>query len=224
VRGNIAKLRADISTEAGAPMIVSTYRDERFLAFARRPDLERLTQQGPATPDHVIRTKRVPMLGRDVRAYAETYRGYFARNEPLAKERKTMLDAAPRMALDPDLGFLAIGRTAKDARIVHDLYSHTIDVIQRSTSLGGYQALPEKDIFDVEYWDLEQAKLKKAGKPPAFTGEVVLVTGAASGIGKACVESFLKRGAAAIGLDLDAKIESLHDRPDFLGVRCDVTD
>src|SRR6185436_5503204 len=131
---------------------------------------------------------------------------------------------APRMALDPDLGFLAIGRTAKDARIVHDLYSHTIDVIQRSTSLGGYQALPEKDIFDVEYWDLEQAKLKKAGKPPAFTGEVVLVTGAASGIGKACVESFLKRGAAAIGLDRNPAIEAMWKRPDFLGLACDLTD
>jgi NAD(P)-dependent dehydrogenase (short-subunit alcohol dehydrogenase family) len=163
------------------------------------------------------------MLGRDVGAYAKDYRAYFDRNAPLAKEPKTMLDAAPRMLIDPDLGFCAIGRTAKDARIVHDLYSHTIDVIQRSAALGGYRALPEKDIFDVEYWDLEQAKLRKVGKPPVFTGEVVLVTGAASGIGKACVEAFLRRGAAVIGLDLNADVERIHSgRADYIGIAGDI--
>jgi NAD(P)-dependent dehydrogenase (short-subunit alcohol dehydrogenase family) len=106
---------------------------------------------------------------------------------------------------------------------VDEIYDHTIDVILRSEALGGFEALSSKDIFDVEYWDLEQAKLKKGGKPPAFAGEVALVTGAASGIGKAAVTAFLGRGAAVIGLDLDPKIESMHDRPDFVGLRCDVT-
>ena len=224
VRGSLAKLRADISATAAHPMIVSTYSDPKFLAFARRPDVATLSQQGPATPDHVIRTKRIPMVGRDVAAYAAQYRAYFERNAPLAKEEKTMLDAAPRMALDPELGFCAIGRTAKDARIVHDLYAHTIEVIERSHALGGYRALPEKDIFDVEYWDLEQAKLRKAGSPPIFTGEVALVTGAASGIGKACVEAFLARGAAVVGLDVDARVEEAGGkRADYLGLVCDVT-
>jgi NAD(P)-dependent dehydrogenase (short-subunit alcohol dehydrogenase family) len=71
---------------------------------------------------------------------------------------------------------------------------------------------------------LEQAKLRKAGSAPAFTGEVVVVTGAASGIGKACVEAFLKRGAAVVGLDRNAAIETLWKRPDVLGVTCDLTD
>jgi NAD(P)-dependent dehydrogenase (short-subunit alcohol dehydrogenase family) len=107
---------------------------------------------------------------------------------------------------------------------VHDLYAHTIDVILRATALGSYQALPERDIFDVEYWDLEQAKLKKAGAPPVFAGEVALVTGAASGIGKACVEALLRRGAAVVGLDINPDIPKLMGgRADFLGVRCDVT-
>ena len=83
-----------------------------------------------------------------------------------------MLDAAPRVILDPEFGLGCIGRTAKDARIVHDLYAHTIEVILRATALGGYQALPERDIFDVEYWDLEQAKLRKAGAPAIFAGEI----------------------------------------------------
>ena len=97
-------------------------------------------------------------------------------------------------------------------------------MILRAENLGGFRALPAKDIFDVEYWDLEQAKLRKAGTPPAFTGEVVVVTGAASGIGKACVESFLKRGAAVVGLDRNPAITTIWNRPDVLGIVCDLTD
>jgi rhamnose utilization protein RhaD (predicted bifunctional aldolase and dehydrogenase)/NAD(P)-dependent dehydrogenase (short-subunit alcohol dehydrogenase family) len=221
-RLELARLRRTVSDAAGAPMIMSTLRDAAFLAFAQRPDVAQVAQ-GPATPDHVIRTKRLPMIGRDVEAFARAYSSYFERNAALAKDAKTMLDPAPRAVLDPDLGFCAIGRTAKDARIVRDLYAHTIDVIRRAEALGGYQALPEKDIFDVEYWDLEQAKLRKAGKPPAYTGEVVLITGAASGIGKACVEAFLARGAAVIGLDLKPDVGELAGgRPDYLGIACDV--
>jgi rhamnose utilization protein RhaD (predicted bifunctional aldolase and dehydrogenase)/NAD(P)-dependent dehydrogenase (short-subunit alcohol dehydrogenase family) len=224
LRTELARLRREISVCAGSPVILSVHSDSKYLAFARRSDAARLTQQGPATPDHVIRTKRVPMLGRDVKAYAAAYREYFDRHASAAKEPKTPLDPAPRVVLDPAFGMGCVGRTAKDARIVRDIYDHTIDVILRAAALGGYRALPERAIFDVEYWDLEQAKLKKAGAPPAFAGEVALVTGAASGIGKACVEALLKRGAAVIGLDIDAGVTRLlAGRPDFLGLKCDVT-
>ncbi|MGB5082105.1 MAG: bifunctional aldolase/short-chain dehydrogenase [Burkholderiales bacterium] len=219
-----AGLRRRISELAGTPMILRTLSDSRTLGFAVHPDLARISQQGPATPDHVIRTKRTPMLGGDVDRYAKEYRRYFDEHAPGAKEPKTMLDPAPRVVLDPAFGLAAAGRTAKDAAIVAEIYDHTIDVILRAEALGGFRALPAKDLFDVEYWDLEQAKLRKSGKPPAFAGEVALVTGAASGIGKAAVAAFLERGAAVVGLDLDARIESLHRRADFLGLRCDVTD
>ncbi|HEY4157748.1 MAG TPA: bifunctional aldolase/short-chain dehydrogenase, partial [Polyangiaceae bacterium] len=223
LRLEIAALRQRLSTCAGLPVVLATAQEPRFLAFARRPDVATVSQQGPATPDHVLRTKRLPMLGRDVDAYARAYAAYFERNAPHAKEPKTPLDAAPRVILDPELGLATVGRSAKDARIVRDIYSHTIDVILRATALGGYQALPEKDLFDVEYWDLEQAKLKRAGSAPVFAGEVALVTGAASGIGKACVAALLKRGAAVIALDLNPEVTKLHTRPDFLGLSCDVT-
>lgn len=223
LRAAVAALRRDISQCAGFPLIMSTYATPKYLGFAQREDVARLSQQGPATPDHVIRTKRVPMLGRDVADYARAYRAYFEQNAPRAKEAKTMLDAAPRMVLDPELGLATLGCSVKDARIVHDLYAHTIDVILRSAALGGYEALPQKDIFDVEYWDLEQAKLRKAGKPPVFTGEVVLVTGAASGIGKACVTAFQKRGAAVIGLDIDPAVLTAGEGAGFLGITADVT-
>ena len=219
-----ASLRRKLSDTAGTPLILKTVMSERTLGFAQHPEIARISQQGPATPDHVIRTRRTPMLGTDVARYAEGYRRYFDEHAPRAKEPKTILDTAPRVVLDPAFGLAAAGRTAKDAAIVAEIYGHTIDVILRGEALGGFQALPANDIFDVEYWDLEQAKLKKSGKALPFAGEIALVTGAASGIGKAAVAAFLARGAAVVGLDLDTKIESLHNRGDFLGVSCDVTD
>jgi rhamnose utilization protein RhaD (predicted bifunctional aldolase and dehydrogenase)/NAD(P)-dependent dehydrogenase (short-subunit alcohol dehydrogenase family) len=224
LRTDLARLRHEISSCAGFPVILAAHTDPKYLAFARRGDAVRLSQQGPATPDHAIRTKRVPMLGRDVKGYAAAYREYFSRHAAAAREPKTALDPAPRVILDPAFGLGCVGRTARDARIVRDIYDHTIDIILRATALGGYRALPERDIFDVEYWDLEQAKLKKAGAPPVFAGEVALVTGAASGIGRACVDAMVKRGAAVIGLDINAEVTRLLDgRPDFLGLKCDVT-
>src|SRR5687767_11428443 len=223
-RDDVANLRQAMSDQAGFPLILKVNDSEKFLGFARRPDLEKLSQQGPATPDHVIRTKPFPMLGRDVAGYARKYRDYFEKWSAKALEKKTMLDAAPRMALDPELGFVAAGRTARDTLIVEELYDHTIDVILRAEALGGWRALEQRHTFDIEYWDLEQAKLRKAGSPPAFAGEVALVTGAASGIGKASVEAFLKRGAAVVALDRNPAIEGMWKRPDVLGLTVDLTD
>jgi rhamnose utilization protein RhaD (predicted bifunctional aldolase and dehydrogenase)/NAD(P)-dependent dehydrogenase (short-subunit alcohol dehydrogenase family) len=219
-----AKLRQEVSHAAGLPMLCRCNDSPRFLGFARHPDVARISQGGPATPDHVIRTKPRPMLGRDTGAFGVAYREYFAANAKQAKEPKTMLDPAPRMALDPELGFAAFGRSAKDTRIIEELYEHTIDVILRAEALGGWRALADRHTFDIEYWDLEQAKLRKSGSPPPFAGEIAVVTGAASGIGKACAESFLKRGAAVVGLDRNPAIGGLFKRPDFLGLPCDLTD
>jgi rhamnose utilization protein RhaD (predicted bifunctional aldolase and dehydrogenase)/NAD(P)-dependent dehydrogenase (short-subunit alcohol dehydrogenase family) len=223
-RVELAELRREASVLAGFPLVMAVHEEPRDLAFAHHPEVARIAQQGPATPDHVIRTKRVPLIGRDVQGYAERYRAYFADHAPHAREPKTMLDPAPRVVLDPQWGLCTLGRSAKDAAIVADIYRHTVEVILRAEALGGYRALPERELFDVEYWDLEQAKLRQGGAPPPFAGEVALVTGAASGIGKACVEALLRRGAAVVGLDLDAAIETLHRRPDYHGIRCDVTD
>ena len=220
----LAALRHKLSAAAGHPMVVAARPHSKGLAFSRRADLAVVSQQGPATPDHVIRTKRLPMIGRDVEHYVGDYRAYFEQHAAHAKEPLTMLDPAPRVILDPELGLCAAGRSAKDAAIVAEIYDHTMDIISRATALGGFRALRAQDIFDVEYWDLEQAKLRKGGKPPVFAGEVALVTGAASGIGKACVDSLLARGAAVIGVDIDPQIEQLYRRPDFLGLACDLTD
>jgi len=223
-RVDTAALRRDLSRAFGGPMLLCADNDPVSRAFAQRDDLAHIARCGPATPDHVIRTKQKPMLGRDVAAYVEDYRAYFASHAPHAREPKTMLDPAPRLVLDAQLGMLCAGRSAKEAAIVRDIYRHTIEVILRAEALGGYVALSDRDIFDMEYWDLEQAKLRGGAKPPAFAGEVALVTGAASGIGKACVDSLLARGAAVVGLDLNPSVESLYQRVDFLGLTCDVAE
>ena len=219
----LAQLRNELSKASGFPMVVQTRQNSQTMGFANHKNIDVISQQGPATPDHVIRTKRIPMLGQDVNNYIKDYKNYFEQHSPNAKEEKSILDPAPRVILDSEFGLCTAGRSIKDAAIVCDIYEHTIDVILRSTALGGFQALPAQDIFDVEYWDLEQAKLRSGGKPPVFSGEVALVTGAASGIGKACVDSLLARGATVIGLDISPEIEGIYDRQDYLGIVCDVT-
>jgi len=220
----LAQLRRAVSEAAGCPMLLACERSAETLAFCRRDDLGTLSQQGPATPDHVIRTKRLPMLGRDVGAYVRAYRDYFEAYAPRARGPVQMLDPAPRVILDQRLGLVTGGKSAAETRINADIYRHTLEIIQRADRLGGWRALPAGHIFEVEYWELEQAKLRKGGRPPTFQGEVALVTGCASGIGKACVESLLARGAAVIGLDRDPAVTGLFRRQDFLGVVCDVTD
>jgi rhamnose utilization protein RhaD (predicted bifunctional aldolase and dehydrogenase)/NAD(P)-dependent dehydrogenase (short-subunit alcohol dehydrogenase family) len=223
-RADIAQLRKAVSEQAGAPMILKASDSPKALAFARHPKVATLSQQGPATPDHLIFTKARPMLGRDAAAYADSYRSYFERNSRKAGDTKTMLDPAPRLVLDPKLGLLAAGRSAREAAVAEEIYDHTIDVILRAEALGGWRAVGESDLFSIEYWELEQAKLHKAGPRPMFGGEVVLVTGAASGIGRACVDAFLRRGAAVVGLDRNPAVAGMWRKPDFLGLACDLTD
>jgi rhamnose utilization protein RhaD (predicted bifunctional aldolase and dehydrogenase)/NAD(P)-dependent dehydrogenase (short-subunit alcohol dehydrogenase family) len=212
-------LRKAVSAAAGFPMLLQSTAS----AFARRPDLSEIALRGPATPDHVIRTKRLPMLGRDVAAYVQDYKNYFEQNSQAAP--LTMLDPAPRVILDPEFGLVSAGRSARDAQIVADIYQHTQNIIMQAEALGGYRTLGAADIFNMEYWDLEQAKLKKAGAPKVYAGEIAMVTGAASGIGKACVAAFLKRGAAVVGVDINPAVASMHgDRGDYLGIVADLSD
>ena len=221
-REEISSLRRAISEQAGFPVVLKVNSSEKFLGFAQHAKVAELSQKGPATPDHLLFIKPTPMLGRDVADYARSYRAYFERHA--AKAPKTMLDPAPRTVLDPQLGFAAAGRDAREAAIIEELYEHSIEVILRAEALGGWRGVGESHLFDIEYWDLEQAKARKAVAPPLFRGEVALVTGAASGIGKACADAFLRRGAAVVGLDRNPAIATQWQRPDFLGLTIDLTD
>jgi NAD(P)-dependent dehydrogenase (short-subunit alcohol dehydrogenase family) len=220
---DIAQLRHDISDVAGRPMIVSKLEDALCTVFSKRDNLAALATRGPATVDHVSWTKHQPLIGRDVNAYADAYRAYFNRHAPTARAALTMADPAPRVVIDATLGVLTAGHTVQDARMTGAIYRQTVLMIERAERLERWQVLPEDKFFEIEYWELQQAKFKKGPALPEFAGEVALVTGAASGIGRACVESFLARGAAVVGLDLDQKVETNFVSPDYLGITCDVT-
>jgi len=216
-----AALRKELSHAAGCSMFLVNTPNERAHQFISRPDLADVASRGPATPDHVIRTKQFPMIGRDIDTFVSDYHSYFERNRSRFPDVQE-LDPAPRVVLDRDLGLLTAGTRIVDCEIASDIYLHTIDVIEASEGLGGFVALPESDLFEVEYWELEQAKLKKSSSSPSMSGEVAVVTGSASGIGRACVEALLNQGAAVIGIDLNTSQAT--ETPDFLELAADVTD
>jgi NAD(P)-dependent dehydrogenase (short-subunit alcohol dehydrogenase family) len=199
--------------------------DAAVRRFIARPDLASLAKRGPLTPDHVIRTKPFPLVGRNVAEFAAAYAAYFARHAPHARTEPTMLDPAPRIILDQELGLITVGTSARDAQVVADIYHHTMPVLELAEErLGGYVALPPERLFEVEYWELEQAKLRRAGEPPPLAGTVALVTGAASGIGRACAQALLARGSAVAGLDVSPDVETSFEGPAWRGLVADVTD
>jgi rhamnose utilization protein RhaD (predicted bifunctional aldolase and dehydrogenase)/NAD(P)-dependent dehydrogenase (short-subunit alcohol dehydrogenase family) len=221
----LASLRREVSVVRGQPMIARLDSSPDARAFAARPDLSKVARRGPLTPDHVIRTKLIPaILGEDplVSAvdYALRYREYFSRHQ----SGQTCLDAAPRWVLWPGRGSVALGATGKDAAIVGDIARHTMRAIGWAESLGGWRALPEKDLFEVEYWELEQVKLKGGGAPPPLSGKVALVTGAASGIGRAAADMLMAQGAAVAALDISLSVEQMFKGAGAVGIAGDVTD
>jgi NAD(P)-dependent dehydrogenase (short-subunit alcohol dehydrogenase family) len=107
--------------------------------------------------------------------------------------------------------------------IAADVYGQSIPVITAAEQLGGYTPLGDVDLFAIEYWELEQVKLKLLGTPPRLSGEIALVTGAASGIGRACVEALLAQGAAVIALDINPNLPTIFNRPDVCNIVCDIS-
>ncbi len=181
----------------------------------------------PLTPDHVIRTKRTPVIlnnsevNHSIEKYVKDYQAYFARND---NGKLTCLNPAPCWAVWQQYGCISFGKTVKEANIIADIKDHTINAIQIAENLNHWQALPEKDIFEMEYWELEQAKLKKNKTSLALQGKIAIVTGAASGIGYACVKELLAQGAVVAALDLNSEITELFQSDSVLGLTCDVTD
>ena len=221
----LARVRRAVSHARGGAVLHHLDASPQARAFSRRSDLEAVCGRGPLTPDHIIRTKRVPLVvgpadGSEVQTFAEDYRAWFRQH---ADDDLVCLDPAPRWAVWPGLGTVAYGTAPKEAGIVADIARHTRAAINRAECLGGWQVCSERDLFDMEYWELEQAKLGKAKAAPPLQGRIALVTGAASGIGRACVDVLRAQGAVVAALDVNPDIERLGDAG-TLALVCDVTD
>ncbi len=221
----LAALRKEVSKVKGAPVVARVLAEDEHLSFANLKNVKDVATRGPLTPDHIIRTKRIAMIidknpADDVKRFIENYQKYFDRH---TDGTLTRLDPAPRWAVWPGHGLIAFGESVNDVGIIADIIEHTIRAIQWAENMGGWRALPEKDLFEMEYWELEQAKLKKGGKPLLFQGKIVLVTGAASGIGRACVEAFHAQGAAVAALDIDPRINEHFHKKGILPLVCDLT-
>jgi rhamnose utilization protein RhaD (predicted bifunctional aldolase and dehydrogenase)/NAD(P)-dependent dehydrogenase (short-subunit alcohol dehydrogenase family) len=223
-RGALAGFRHTLSAAAGAPLIVRRSTSPQAAAFAAHEQVASWSHRGPMTPDHLTRTKSYPLIGRDVQGYVVAYRAYFERHKGRSDAPLTMLDPAPRVILDGEWGMLTAGRTAKDAALAGAVYERTIEAIVRAESAGGWESISEADQFDVEYWELEQARLRRSGALKPFSGEVALVTGAASGIGRACAAALHAQGAAVVALDINPEVARIFTAEDEIGFVCDLTD
>src|SRR5436190_2579150 len=209
----------DGKTEGAWKRFVLEFRcNHAVMNFVNGAEVTRYGQAGVVTPDHNIRIKNRPLVvvapeqgdlqafknsvANDVAAYAEYYKCYFARNNARVGGIKTMLDPVPRVVLVPGVGLFGLGRSKKDAKVAADLAEAAIATITDAEAVGRFEPLPESDLFDIEYWSLEQAKLGSAKELP-LAGQVTAITGAAGAIGFATAKAFAAAGAEVALLDVD---------------------
>ncbi len=196
--------------------VVLTFRglDESLRAQLDDPRLSQLAERGVLTPDHVIRTKNLPLILPDsrnetveafaVRArtsvadYVQRYGQYLQRHR--GSRELFVEDPYPRVVLMPGLGLFCAGATKKDASIAADIVEQSLAARFAAEQLGAFAGLDERDVFEVEFWPPEQAKVRRVKRPP-LTGRVALVTGAAGAIGAAVSVALAQQGAAVVMAD-----------------------
>ncbi|MCV3242522.1 bifunctional aldolase/short-chain dehydrogenase [Mesorhizobium sp. ZC-5] len=224
VPGDIAPmLRGAVAVAKGEgrfDRMVSDFRtSDKILEFVNSAALADYAAAGVSTPDLSIRIKTGPMvlpapdgarlgdykaeISKAIAEYAAEYADYFKANDALDDVKRTMLDPMPRLSLVPGLGMFGHGRTLKDAKIASDVGEMWMEAVRGAAAIGTFRPLAKSDLFPLEYWSLEQAKLA-ANKPKPLTGQIVLVTGGAGAIGAATAKVFAREGAHVVVVDLDA--------------------
>jgi rhamnulose-1-phosphate aldolase/alcohol dehydrogenase len=207
LRGEVSrKKRMVLQYEDAAPV----------LKFIGSEEARRLTQIGPFTPDHLMHTKPWPLfidtknpgdplklqekIRKGCEAYRERYTAYFEKHKTAGV---TMLDPNPRVVLIPGIGMFTAGKDRRATQIPRDLYLHTMSVIQASAGIESYRSITPREICDFEYWPMENFKLTLLPPEKEFSRRIVLVTGAAGGIGRAISAAFVDAGAMVVLTDID---------------------
>jgi rhamnose utilization protein RhaD (predicted bifunctional aldolase and dehydrogenase)/NAD(P)-dependent dehydrogenase (short-subunit alcohol dehydrogenase family) len=241
VRGACSE-KQDMIEGAWRRLVLEFRASDTVLNFVNRGDLERISQTGVITPDHTIRTKNWPLVltapqsdrladfsgaARERgQAFAEHYRAYFARNNERVGATKTALDPLPRVVLVPGLGLFGLGRSKADAIVAADIAEAWLECVSDAEAVGTFESISEADMFDCEYWPLEQAKLGTKKELP-LAGQVAAITGAGGAIGSATAKAFAAAGAEVALLDVNRA--AAREQANALGghalaVACDVTD
>ena len=213
------------------------------LDFTQGAELFRLATLGTSCPDHFLRTKISPMVLdtapdapleevlKRVAELHETYRknyaAYYARHA--SKDSPAMRGADPTIILVPGIGMFSFGKDKQTARVSSEFYINAINVMRGAEALSTYAPIVESEKFRIEYWDLEDAKLKRAPKPKPLAGRIALVTGAASGLGKATALRLAAEGACFVVADRDkdgavAVAIEIGNSDKAIGIAMDVTD
>ena len=240
LRGAVAIEKNPLSGTAKR-QILDFRTNPQILAYVNGAELSRYSQVGVVTPDHTIRTKNWPLIvpapeagkleewSKDVHAavdaFVARYHKYFEVNNAKSPVQKKELDPLPRVILVPGVGMFGIGATAKDAAIAADIAENAVAVITDAEAMGEYRSISEFDMFEVEYWSLEQAKLGKSNEK-SLARQVAVITGGASGIGAATAKAMAKEGAEVAILDRDleaARAAAKKIGGKALAVECDVT-
>jgi len=247
----IKKFTPKFSVHEIAPVIrglLSENKDQKFIVnyrlnkhlkyFIDGKNVRSYTAKGTATPDHVIRVKPFPLIitpKKDSSAeefkiiakkafenYRKKYIQYFNVNKKKVKGKKVMLDTSPRVVLIQNVGMFSVGKDFNAARIAGDLTETNAKVIGSIEETSTYKFIPEKDLFDVEYWSLEQAKIKKQKK--LLEGNVVVITGSTGTIGFETYKMFKSYGAEVVLLDYNlTRLKEVQTKIKDLCIHCDVT-
>jgi rhamnose utilization protein RhaD (predicted bifunctional aldolase and dehydrogenase)/NAD(P)-dependent dehydrogenase (short-subunit alcohol dehydrogenase family) len=232
----------DASVEGAWRRLVLEFRtNDAVLSFLAAKDLARTSQSGVVTPDHTIRTKNWPLVlppadptkladfarvaHETANLFAARYHRYFEEHNARVGHIKRALDPLPRLVLVPGLGLFGLGRTKRDATIAADIAEVWIEAINGAEAVGRFESIAEADMFDCEYWPLEQAKLGARTEPP-LAGQIAVVTGAGGAIGAATAKAFAAAGAEVALFDVNftaAGEQAKAIGPSALPVVCDVT-